>query len=98
MKGLANNTCRRRAVTPTTRAPDFFRSKIRYLWDATAVELEVSGERRNRRHFRRRQLLLQLQAAERGIAPPLAKQFVMAPGFDDLAGLDHQDAIGMHDG
>src|ERR1700722_15088524 len=45
-----------------------------------------------------RHLLLELQAAERGIAAPLAKQFLVAPALDDLAGFDHQDAIGMHDG
>ena len=43
-------------------------------------------------------LLSQLQAIERGVAAALAQQLVVPAGFDHRAVLDHQDAVGMHDG
>ena len=45
-----------------------------------------------------RLLLLELQAIERGIAAALGEQFVVAARLDHFAGLDHQDAVGVHDG
>ena len=39
-----------------------------------------------------------LQAEERGVAAAAAQQVVMPAALDDLAGLDHQDRVGVHDG
>ena len=39
-----------------------------------------------------------LQAEERGVAAAAAQQFVVPAALDDLAALDHQDGVGMHDG
>src|ERR1700687_489208 len=39
-----------------------------------------------------------LYAEERGIAPAAAQQIVVPAALDDLAALDHQDRVGMHDG
>jgi len=41
--------------------------------------------------------MLQLQPVERRVAAALAQQLVVAAGFDHLARLDHQDAVGVHD-
>src|SRR5262245_57485788 len=56
----------------------------------------VSGTRLHR--GRCRLLLLELQPIERGVTATFAEQFVMAAALDDGAGLDHQDAVGVHDG
>ena len=39
-----------------------------------------------------------LQAEERGIAAAAAQQIVVEAALDDLAALDHQNGVGMHDG
>ena len=39
-----------------------------------------------------------LQAEERGVAAAAAQQIVVLAALDDLAGLDHQDGVGVHDG
>ena len=39
-----------------------------------------------------------LQAEERGIAAAAPQQIVMQAALDDLAALDHQDGVGVHDG
>ena len=39
-----------------------------------------------------------LQAEERGIAAAAAQQIVMPAALDDLAALDHQNGVGVHDG
>src|SRR3954462_2639927 len=38
-----------------------------------------------------------LQAEERSIAAAAAQQIVVPAALDDLAGLDHQDGVGVHD-
>src|ERR1043166_4429558 len=43
-------------------------------------------------------LLLELQAMERGVAAALAQQLVVPAGFDDQPAIDHENAIGVHDG
>ncbi len=43
-------------------------------------------------------ILLKLQAVERGVAAAAAQQLLVAAGLDDLARLDHQDAVRVHDG
>ena len=61
----------------------------------------VQPERRVRlapRRLARLLLLLELQAVERGVAAALAQQFVVPAGFDDQSALDHENAIGVHDG
>ena len=52
----------------------------------------------DRHRLARGRLLLELQAIERGVAPTLAQQLVVPAGFDDQSALDHENAIGMHDG
>src|SRR3954469_7671904 len=39
-----------------------------------------------------------LQAEERRVASVTLQQVVMTAALDDLAALDHQDGVGMHDG
>src|SRR4051794_27437126 len=39
-----------------------------------------------------------LPAEERGVAPAPPQQVVMTSALDDLAALDHQNGVGMHDG
>ena len=39
-----------------------------------------------------------LQAEERGIAAAAPQQIVMQAALDDLAALDHQNGVGVHDG
>ena len=39
-----------------------------------------------------------LQAEERGVAAAAAQQIVVLAALDDLAGLDHQNGVGVHDG
>ena len=39
-----------------------------------------------------------LYPEEGSIAPAAAKQIVMPSALDDLAALDHQDGVGVHDG
>ena len=39
-----------------------------------------------------------LQTKERGVAAAAAQQIVVPAALDDLAALDHQDGVGMHDG
>src|SRR6185312_11119753 len=46
---------------------------------------------------RRGAYLALLQAEERGIAAAAAQQIVVPALLDDLAGLDDQDRVGMHD-
>ena len=39
-----------------------------------------------------------LQAEERGVAATAPQQIVMQAALDDLAALDHQNGVGVHDG
>ena len=39
-----------------------------------------------------------LQAEERGVAAAAPQQIVMQAALDDLAALDHQNGVGVHDG
>src|SRR6478736_8374660 len=39
-----------------------------------------------------------LQAEERGIAAAAPQQIVVQAALDDLAALDHEDGVGVHDG
>src|SRR5262245_57673524 len=43
-------------------------------------------------------VLLELQLVEHRVAPIVAQQLVVAAGLHDAAAVDHQDAVGMHDG
>src|SRR6202034_622469 len=63
----------------------------------TGVNAPSAGKR-DRRSLAFVRLLLQLQPVERGVAAASAQQLVVAAGLDDQAILDHENAIGMHDG
>src|SRR5262245_42681527 len=43
-------------------------------------------------------VLLELQLVEHCVAPIVAQEFVVAAGLHHAAAVDHQDALGMHDG
>src|SRR4051794_27357933 len=63
--------------------------------DGDVVELlSRSADRRQRR----RAGLALLQTEERGVATAAPQQVVVASALDDLAALDHQNGVGMHDG
>ena len=47
---------------------------------------------------RRRLGVVLLQAEERRVAAAAAQQVLVAAGLDDLAALDHQNLVGVHDG
>src|ERR1700761_1933935 len=71
------------------------------LMNSLDAEEEGRGGRLSRcaaRRQRRRSCVAMLQAKERGIAATAAQQIVMAAALDDLAALDHQDGVGVHDG
>ncbi len=74
------------------------RRGARPMTTAESESMKCGLRRRNRDRRRRLLLVLDLQPVERGVAPVLAQQFVVAAGFDDRAALDHQDAVGMRDG
>src|SRR5215813_5801670 len=43
-------------------------------------------------------MLVELQLVEERVAPVVAQQLVVPAGFHDVPAIDHQDAVGMHDG
>src|SRR4051812_19428546 len=63
-------------------------------WKIASIALRGCADRRQRR----RPGIAMLDPEERRIAPTAAEQVVVAPALDDLATLDHQDGVGMHDG
>src|SRR6202167_5186886 len=61
---------------------------------SSTIDLGGCADRRRRQ----RAGVAMLQAEERGITAAAAQQIVMPPALDDLAALDHQDGVGVHDG
>src|SRR6266567_6725121 len=68
------------------------------LWRVTGGIPEIALRGYADRRQTERAGVAMLQPEERRIAPAAAQQVVMLAALDDLAALDHQDGVGVHDG
>src|SRR4051794_21298235 len=67
------------------------------VWSGSATRVLSLSGRADRCQTERAGVAM-LQAEERCIAPAAAEQIVMLAALDDLAALDHQNGVGVHDG